>query len=543
MRNPESGINIYFAVSSIDINLSILSVTNGILLLAVISFIIFSIFKDKAYFARPGFILLGALHVFYQWPAFLLSTQIEYTFINALKFIFYVQAPVLALMIWLYFSRNINHQIQIDNKSNSYSNISILNFSLILSVIAILLGVYFYEVPFECSGSYALLYDPSSLLLAREFSAKLIPQTYSSYAYGLIANTLSPVIAGFSVLGVINNIKNAQYVRAFIWFAPFIVAVLTVLVSGIKGMLVPTIIMLMVISWFSFRNIVARSISIIACIGALGIILVLYDVYSKNTLTSKRYDIVECAVELNACDKTNKLLTSMYQREEGGLGLNRDKIVELSDELRNKCDYELGSLEDSVNNGQKQYSVTGKGTDKGTDYLNSSYVQRHGWSIINRAILVPFQVMSWHYLYVENNSSPGFAAIPFTRLFTGQYVNVTELVYQEYGSLYSSGDKTITSTAPTSFIYYYPAYTGLIGLSLAILIIILFDYIGTLMISKVPAKVLSISIGLLTIIVYNFLLSDAVTVFFSHGGGGAVLLLLIWIVIGRNSHNNDQKPE
>jgi hypothetical protein len=150
-------------------------------------------------------------------------------------------------------------------------------------------------------------------------------------------------------------------------------------------------------------------------------------------------------------------------------------------------------------------------------------------------LVIPTQVAAWHYLYVEEMGSPGFAAMPFARRLTGSSVNMPELVYQKYGSVFAHGDKTSTSTSPTSFLLAYPAYLGVVGLVLSLLAVIITDIIVSVLLLRVPNALYPIGVGLAAVISFNFILSDFVTVMLSHGGAVAIALMAFFAVT-RDGH-------
>src|SRR5690606_32927644 len=120
-----------------------------------------------------------------------------------------------------------------------------------------------------------------------------------------------------------------------------------------------------------------------------------------------------------------------------------------------------------------------------------------------RVFITPIQVASWHFLYVAEHGHPGFSAMPFGAQLTGETKNMPELVYKEYGIIYSGGDSTSTSTAPTGFTLAYPANLGWYGIPVALALLALMDVAFALVVRRLPAAMLGIGGGLAAVLAMN----------------------------------------
>jgi hypothetical protein len=130
---------------------------------------------------------------------------------------------------------------------------------------------------------------------------------------------------------------------------------------------------------------------------------------------------------------------------------------------------------------------------------------------------------------------PGQVIPLFGNVF-GSPVNIPQRVYEKYGVVYSAGDRTSTSTAPTTFIFSYPAFVGLSGLLFAIAIIVILDAISLRIHSISPAVVGYAANGFFAVVSFSLLVSDFFTVMFSHGAipGIALLFILTRVCASKN---------
>ena len=128
-------------------------------------------------------------------------------------------------------------------------------------------------------------------------------------------------------------------------------------------------------------------------------------------------------------------------------------------------------------------------------------------------------------MYTETETFNGWKSLPFSRRILGESLNMPELVYQKYGVIYSQGDRTITSTAPTSFLLSYPASLGWVGFVLALVCIVMLDAVLAILTAHIKPSLVPLLIGVVLIMSINFMTSDFVTVLISHGGAVGILLV------------------
>ena len=143
------------------------------------------------------------------------------------------------------------------------------------------------------------------------------------------------------------------------------------------------------------------------------------------------------------------------------------------------------------------------GTGKVTDRMG-----QYAIGIAYRLGRVPVQVASWYHLYVAEHGSPGVYALPLSSLLFGRRVIMPIRVHDAYYHIYSTGDRTSTGTAPTSFLLAYPAYLGFAGILLAMTALLFFDLLACAVLHRLPSSLRLAGIGLIAVGCMNLILSD-----------------------------------
>ena len=395
-----------------------------------------------------------------------------------------------------------------------------------------LLWAYLSGVPWNCTGLYALLYDPWLTLLAREFSVKLVGTSYSTYALGAYANAIAPAFVLLSVYLIRDSLSRRQYVLTLLGLAGGFLSIIAVLISGTKGLLLPSIMMLIVGNYLFCKTWISRFTLI-----ALSVLFVVLSLAAFEQLKERpsnvggKYDFAACSVEVGTCPASMELIHSMAARDYS-LGIPSEFVKPIKSRLEMVCGEEIvedlsgkfGSAKLSELSGIES---TGSMSSMGVVDRSISFAG----AVFRRVFVVPFQVSVWHFMYAETEAVDGFKTLPFARRILGESLNMPELVYQKYGTVYSQGDKTSTSTAPTSFFLTYPAYLGWLGFLLALICVVVLDVFIAGVVRYTVLSVVPVLAGMVTIMTMNFMSSDYVTVLISHGAAAGILLILIYILI------------
>lgn len=454
----------------------------------------------------------GLINIFYQWPIFFLSSPIEASLAHPYQFSLVPAVVVLSLLAWVVATGDLN--IPADTISDRRLSV----WQMIVPVLAatIFTGIYFARVPFRCTALFALLYDPVMTLLAREVTIKFAGSTLATSSYGALANTVAPAVAAIGVAQIVRYGSMLRIVPVVIWAFLIFVSISLVMIAGAKGLTIPLIVtvFLSALLWSSSwkHKVVSGAFSLLCVFAALSS----FEVIRERGGGTEYYDFAGCVVSLGSIEKGWELLDSMGER--GGLGLDPAYIQVLRSELR-----------DAISGLGRAKSITrGKAAVRPIDSQRvASYIE----ALTNRALVIPTQVAAWHFLYVDEYGSPGYGALPFAKKLLGYSVDASSLVYMAYGTVYSDGDRTSTSTAPTSFIFWWFAYFGLVGLVAAIVCILILDGVVAIAMRESSSNVLPLSVGLVFAISLNLITSDFFVVMLSHGGAVAVGLIIFFALL------------
>lgn len=462
---------------------------------------------------RPGLLFALFAAIFFQWPTVFLAQHLQDALPNAWFFATVVNGVPLFLVGWAYLTRSS------DIAAGPIPPPRLTWWQMAVPVaLTLFFGILFLlRVPFDCTALYALAVEPKLTLLARELSVKLAGSSFATYGYGALANTTAPAVLAIAGTSIAAGIAARSFKPLLIWPAIIVVVVMLVMLSGAKGLFIPSFLLIVISAAIWNRTLIGKVGSIVAVVVILGASLTALEVArERNPDSAEGYNFARCSVQLGTCAESKRLLASLLLRKDS-LGLSVDQITHMQKELESAC--QGGTDELPVPSAPPNWF----GPLPPLDWAGRMLA--YAWGIAYRAVIVPAQVASWHYLYVAEFGSPGIAALPFGRHMTGASVNMPELVYQAYGSVFSGGDRTSTSTSPTSFALAYPAYLGWSGLALVLALIVLLDALCAFVMRRLPGMVLPLAAGLMTIICMNLVLSEYLTVLFTHGGAVGIALL------------------
>jgi len=495
-------------------------------ILASTSFVALFFFRRRLFF-RLSTVVALLLHVFFQWPIFALSEAIEKSLDNKYGIFLSIQIGVFSLIIFSALSdRWLGRE---PDKEKEIKRAHIIS----LTIIAVILAYLFLRtIPFYCTALYSILFDPESTLLAREISIKFNESRLGLISYGALLNSIIPALFFLCVASLLKK-KSFAYALPILFL--IFLLVMTLLLGGAKGNLLPTIIMCSVALAIYFEKFSKKTLSILAAIFLAYSSLALFEVI-RDRVSAKAdfYRYGECTMVLGGYEKNRELIDSLFHRKQS-LGLSDERILALDKEL----DFIYGKY--SERGRTEDHKEISKPTKLDhVDCHTSSSVTR---AILYRAFVIPMQVAVWHFIYAEEED-PGLNALSFTRHWRKSFINAPEQVYQKYATIYSCGDRTSTSTAPTSFLLAYPAYLNWIGLLVAIFLVILTDTITAVFLRKISGIGFSVCVGLLYVMSFNFIVSSFESALVSHGGLATLALIFFWGIVEKlipQKNHCDQK--
>lgn len=489
----------------------------------VISFftVLYFLIKNIYILKRFVFCFSMFLCIFYQIPLVLFSWQVESALANPWFYALVVNGSVIILLLYVALTARLSFA---DVKDAGYGSQNIFLYFMLVTLGAAFVGLYVTNISWECSGLYALLYDPWMTLLARELTGKLSGSTLYSYLLGAYVNGVGPVITLLSVWLVYEGIYFRKGFRVFLGLTGGFISILAVLLPGIKGLLMPTAIMLAIGSFFWPKTWLKKGLMMFFSLIFMFLSLVTFEILKeRGSNVGEKYDFAACSIKLNSCESSKELLDSMSFRE-GSLGLPIRFVEPLEARLNCMCDGGNDSTCPSPILGR--VSTVGTSQTSQASQRSLTYID----ALFNRIFVIPMQVSVWHFMYVETESFEPLKTLPFSRRILGDSINMPELVYQKYGSVYSGGDKTSTSTAPTGFLFAYSSALGGWGFVLAMILIVILDLVFVCVSYCFNESKTPILVGIILIMCMNFMTSDFVTTLISHGGLASILILFLYVV-------------
>lgn len=489
--------------------------------LLVAFFCLTKFIKGNYVLARLYFTFVSFICIFYQIPLVLFSGQVQSSLINFWHFSLILNGGAMLLVLWGTLSQRFDFR---NGPSTFRENTNSVYFVTGIFCV-IFLWSYLSGVSWDCTGLYALIFDPWLTLLAREFSVKLIGTSLSTYSLGAYVNAAAPLFVLLSVWRIRHSIMNRNITGILVGFLCGSSAIVAVLISGTKGLLMSLMVMLLVGSYFWCKTWPSRILTITCSCLFVFISLIAFELSKeRNSVNGRHYDFASCSVKAGTCKESMRLLESMKERDYS-LGLPMKHLMPIVE--RTECLCNGKGDENSCPSGSLVGGISGSNADTG------ARAETFAHAVLNRVFVIPFQVSAWNYMYAETESINGVLTLPFARRIFGESLNMPELVYQKYGTIFSMGDKTSTSTAPTTFFLAYPMYAGAIGFFIAIICIILLDLSVAVLAKFVGASLVPMLAGVVVIMAMNFMTSDFVTVLISHGGLAGLLMLLVFSVLPR----------
>ena len=386
------------------------------------------------------------------------------------------------------------------------------------------LAIYLLEMPLDCTALAALRTDPSSLLLARELSLKWLGSTPATYAYAMLVSCTAPV-ALWALLTVVLAPASSWRLRCLALIGSACVGA-SLLLTGAKGNLIPTAIFLMA-AWISSAQRPWQAIRLGMGVGVMMVAGLYAMEATQGASTTQPYPFTHCVQRLHQCAQAHAVLQSMT-RPEGALGLDQTRIRQLRQEISILC--KNRSANTKTNAILKSDHFSGSSSHA---VFSSIAI-----AIAYRAFVTPMQVASWYFLDRAEHGPRGWVAIPVIGRMLGTILNMPELLYQRYGTVYSAGDATKGSTAPTSYLMGYPAYLGMAGLGIALLLVIGLDIAACLARRYAPAELAPMIVGFSAVASVNSMSTDFFSLLLTHGALLAGILTACMLVTLSLMHKN-----
>ena len=242
-------------------NILNINLINLCVLLLSVGLIAYVFFSRKEHIYRPAFILSVLSLIFYQIPMVLFSQQLTVGLSDFGYFAFVVEITVIFGVLWVLMTPNLSPPIGVINTlrgPGTKYELKPVTWMMLWGACAGLLVVYLSNVPFSCTGLYTLIVDPEMVSWAREFSMKLSGSKLASYAYGTLANTVIPVLTALTFYRIKKVLFEFKFTQFFMLLALILVLIFILFLPGIKGMLMPTLLVIITVVVLTSENFVVK---------------------------------------------------------------------------------------------------------------------------------------------------------------------------------------------------------------------------------------------------------------------------------------------
>lgn len=165
---------------------------------------------------KPSIVVIAFFNVQIQWAATAYSNEIYNFLPNPWIFALFAQGfPVIGLLVSMFtYNRlsiaiwkriiNISSDSKVDRKAITVLSIAICGICV----------YYLANIPFQNTGLYLMITDPSLATIARENSLKLITNRFLKYIYTFLKSTFAPIAAVLVMFSLIELIKSKKYISA-----------------------------------------------------------------------------------------------------------------------------------------------------------------------------------------------------------------------------------------------------------------------------------------------------------------------------------------
>lgn len=469
--------------------------------------------KSRRVHSLPSFWVAVGWGGIYLIPSILLGGNVMVGMPDPFSFLLVINAIPVVLAAWLLFyshivsGRDMATNLQPENECRTLM--------LLGSGALIIVTVWLCSIPFNCTAGWALIFDPERTLLAREVSGKLSNAPIISRMIGAHVNVIAPLfifLSGFRLIRLVRQGKIRTAISAMVLAVLICAFFLSLFLTGAKGNVLPLLVLcnvaVVLMPLSNVRKLLTTVVVTLIVIGSI----VLFQGMIQNAQPIERYMAGRCMASFGTCEDGKVLIETASARGAHSILGVSNNISFVAKEFEASCRLAL-SLEQAETN---------KNINVGTPLDG----------LLTRTFKVPLQVAAWYYLWSIEAGQTGLSAIPMIGRFYGN-VNVAKEVYQRYGAIYSSGDITSTSTAPTTFLIAYPALMGWLGFFLAIVFLVLFDLGCVLFLRRIAPPLLYGFAGLAAVMAYHFLNTDFFTAIGSQGGFAFIGLALFTALLYR----------
>lgn len=452
-------------------------------------------------FVKPSVQLFLVIHVLFQWPLALYSGFYEQWLPSPFELTILVHGFVLlgilgslswgerkARAIW----NQLDETFSSDDLLASTRSLCVLLFAG-----TALVAAYLLFVPIDCTGIYALVFDPAYQPLARELSLKLLTNPVPRYSLSIVQSSIAPLMTGlvgatllFGRGAGLRRVALLVILLLIVWFYAFI--------PGVKSTLVSLSLVLAAVYLWSQK---------------LKINLLLFPVIIGLSLLPAVIVATVFSFELRRDDVRD--IKTCFSRMDLTLPATADELTATLNFAPPEIPSEAAATESNFISGI------------------AKKVSAQIASIAYRVGVVPLEVGGWYVHHFQSVGPIGIGGIPRLAKAIGvDPVDTPNLIGRKYAPIYYGHEVSATISATAGFIFSYYAYFGLWALPIALLCAWFLDIAILVLGFLIRPLALSVLAALSTTPL-KFAESDYTAVWLTHGFGVILALGLLLSVLTR----------
>jgi hypothetical protein len=498
-------------------------VANWLLTLGTSVALLYAYFRARFLFTKPSLLLVSLIHVIFQWPLAIYSGFYEGWLPHPWGIVAVVHGTIVgslagSILLFRPTARQLWSSVaSISENGMTASDNARLRVAahFLFGLTATLGTLYFFYVPADCTGIYALIRNPDQFYLAREISLKLLADNVPRYAVTFIMTTTAPLLSAVVALMLMNrNWKISPREVGFL--ALVLVAWALASINGAKANLVYIGLAIVALTLWR-RELRIHLIRLpfmlgLALLPAIVVILII----NASPFKGETHDLGSCFSRID--------LTVARQADVTGATTSSASIAPESAQV--ELAKKLAEIEAKIK----------PTTNYATRYLRVGFaavsyytklVFRLTGSILYRSIVVPFQVGTWYIHYAQTQGSFGLGAVPrLAHWFGYESIDAPNRIGLVYGPQYEGHAVPPHISASAGFVFTYSSYFGYWAIALNIFLVLALDF-ALLALVRIDRILLLPTLAALSVAALKFAESDYTTVWITHGFGPILVVNLV----------------
>lgn len=458
---------------------------------------------------RPSFVVLGMYHLIFQWPLAVASDAIYDGIPNAVDYLalingFVVFGTIGCLLITSRFDFGLRGFFSGGESQRGDGRDFAYTIGLLFSCLLFALGVYFYYVPYDCTGFYAMLHSPGLLNAVRELSLKLLTDSIPKYTYSVFRSVFLPLLVAVFALYFYVCLTSGKYTRS----AAAVVAIIFLfplsLIVGAKGDAV--YIMLVIAVTFM---VLAKTFRAKIFLAGVAVVFGLALMTLITLLVAKNFSATEASIDhFHACERN----------------LNQHGVVDF---YLKRYSFEVTEVSETDPDPVMRPKA---GVFRNDGPPQKVYVNEQFEAMVARIFKTPTMVAGWYFDFVQQEGFVGVSGLPrLATLMRAPSIDLPNRIGVRYAE---HGQALKTISAVTGYVVWWYACFGLVSLGAALVALWLLDVVLFAFLRCVKGVLRVPAYAALMVVSTKFVESDWAVVWITHG---FLIVAIAAIVVDRIS--------